>query len=185
MDTNNYLNQVLPAFDSLNRELSLGFCLVDTFPDHFFFYIVNHKSAEARIVHQNKLKNIYMKSFNSHDTMLIITNASVKNNITTTILHIQRKHRIIMKTVHHTINIMFTKAKIFAIRCGISQVSQMQDVTCIVIITDTIPAAKRIFDTSLYLYQLHSITISSNLRKFFNKNSSNSISFWDCPSNDK
>jgi len=126
-----------------------------------------------------------MKSFNSHDTMLIITNTSVKNNITTIILHIQRKHRIIMKTVHHTINVMSTKAKIFAIRCGISQVSQIQDVTCIVIITDTIPAAKRIFDTSLYLYQLHSITISSNLRKFFNKNSSNSISFWDCSSNDK
>ena len=40
---------------------------------------------------------------------------------------------------------------------------------------------KWIFDTSVYLYQLHSITISKNLREFFNKNPNNSISFWDFP----
>ena len=37
----------------------------------------------------------------------------------------------------------------------------------------------------IYLYQLHIIAIFSNLRKFFDKNTSNLISFWDCPSNDK
>lgn len=120
IDTNTCLNQVLPAFDSLNRELSLGFCLVDTFPDYFFFYIVNHRSVEVKIAYKNKLKNIYIDSFNSHDTMLIITDASVKNNIATTVSYIWREHRIIMKTVHHVINIIFIEAKIFATRYGIS-----------------------------------------------------------------
>ena len=120
IDTNTCLNQVLPAFDSLNRELSLGFCLVDTFPDYFFFYIVNYRSVEVKIAYKNKLKNIYIDSFNSHDTMLIITDASVKNNIATTVSYIWREHRIIMKTVHHVINIIFIEAKIFATRYGIS-----------------------------------------------------------------
>ena len=31
VDTNNCLNEIFPAFDSLNQELSLGFCLIDTF----------------------------------------------------------------------------------------------------------------------------------------------------------
>ena len=34
-------------------------------------------------------------------------------------------------------------------------------------------------------YQLHSIIISYDLRKFFNENSNNSITFWDCLSDDK
>ena len=41
MDTNNYLNKVLSSFDSLNKELSLEFCLVDTFSDCFSFISVN------------------------------------------------------------------------------------------------------------------------------------------------
>jgi len=120
MNTNTCLNQVLLAFNSLNRELSLEFCLVDTFPDYFSFYIVNHWSVEVKIAYKNKLKNIYIDSFNSYDTMLIITDASVKNNIATTVLYIWREYRIIMKTVHYIINITFTEAKIFATRYGIS-----------------------------------------------------------------
>ena len=86
-----------------------------------------------------------------------------KNNIATSVLHIRRQHEIIKKTVYHIMNVMFTKAEIFAIRCSISQASQIQDVTYIIIITNAILAAKRIFDTSLYLYQLNFIVISNNL----------------------
>jgi len=55
----------------------------------------------------------------------------------------------------------------------------------IIIVINAILAAKRIFDMSLHPYQLYSIIISSDLKKFFNKNLSNTISFWDCPSNNK
>lgn len=34
---------------------------------------------------------------------------------------------------------------------------------------------------STYLYQLHSIAISKDLKVFFNKSCSNIIKFWDCP----
>jgi len=82
-------------------------------------------------------------------------------------------------------NVLSTEAEIFAIRCGISQASQIYGVTSIVIIIDTIHAANYIFNTSIHPYQIYTITISSNLGKFFNKNDNNLISFWDCFSNDK
>ena len=55
----------------------------------------------------------------------------------------------------------------------------------ILIITDFIHAANRIFDSSLYLYQIHSVAISCALRELFQKNNNNSIKFWDCSSNCK
>jgi len=70
------------------------------------------------------------------------------------------------------------KAKFFTTRCGINHAVQLQDISCIIIITDAIPAAKQIFNISIHLYQLHSIAISKD---FFNRNPNNSIAFWDCP----
>ena len=85
----------------------------------------------------------------------------------------------------YVINVMFTKAELFAIRCSISQASQIQGVTYIIVVTNAILAAKRIFDTPFYLYQLNFIVISNNSKKFFNKNLSDIIIFWDCLSNNK
>ena len=51
VDTNNCLNEVFSSFDSLNKELSLGFHLVDFFPNCFSFLTVNqkdHKSLTAQ-----------------------------------------------------------------------------------------------------------------------------------------
>jgi len=45
--------------------------------------------------------------------------------------------------------------------------------------------AHHIFDSSTHPYQLQTIAISKELREFFNKDLSNSIDFWDCPSNSK
>jgi len=62
IDTNNCLNKVFPFFNSLNKELSLGFHLVNNFSDHFSFYSVNQKDANTIITHQNKLDSIYEDS---------------------------------------------------------------------------------------------------------------------------
>lgn len=82
-------------------------------------------------------------------------------------------------------NVLSTEAELFAVRCSISQVSQIHGVTSIVIIIDTIHTAKYIFNISIHPHQIHTITISSNLGNFFNQNDNNLILFWDCSSNDK
>jgi len=120
MNTNNYLNKIFPVFDSLNRELSSSFYLVDTFPDHFSFYLANQKDINAKIAYQNKLKNIYKISSNNQDIILIISNVSIKNNIAILFLHIWRRHEIIAKNIHYPMDVSSTKAKLFVIRYGIS-----------------------------------------------------------------
>ena len=58
----------------------------------------------------NKLKNIYEALSNNQDTILIIFNTSIKNNITILDLYIWKKYEIIAKTIHYTINILLIKA---------------------------------------------------------------------------
>jgi len=185
VDINYCFNQILPVFDSLNKELPSDFQLVDTFSNCFSFNIVKCKDAKAITAYFNKLKNIYQSFSNSPKTIFIISNTSVKNNIATFVFYIWRKHNIIRKAVHHAINVLYADAKLSTIRYDISQAIQLQDAIQIVIITNTILVAKRIFDSSYHSYQLYSITISNNLRNFLNKSSNNSITFWNCPSVDK
>jgi len=77
------------------------------------------------------------------------------------------------------------EVELFAIRCGINQAVQIPGSSCIIIITDAIHVAQRIFNFSIHLYQLQSITISKNLQEFFNNHLDNSIEFWDCSSKKK
>jgi len=51
----------------------------------------------------------------------------------------------------------------------------------IIVITDSIYAAKRIFDTVSHPYQSHAVAIFSKLHLFFASNWDNSIEFWEYP----
>ena len=70
VDTNNWLNEIFPSFNSLNKELSLGFCLVDTFFGHFSFHPVNQKDANTKITHCNRFDSIYEDSLIDQNTYL-------------------------------------------------------------------------------------------------------------------
>jgi len=98
---------------------------MDNFPDCFFFHTVDCKDTEARTAHYNKLENIFKDSPQSNDIILVISDTSIKNNITTLILHIRREYEIIKKTIQHVMNITSTETELFAMRCDISQASQI------------------------------------------------------------
>jgi len=88
MDINNHLNEVLLAFDSLNKELYSSFRLVDNFSDCFYFHSVNQKDTDAKAIHQNKLDSIYENFSVNKDTVLTISDTSVENNITISVSYI-------------------------------------------------------------------------------------------------
>ena len=112
----------------------------------------------------------------------IISDADIMNNIVTSIAHIHIYNRPIIKTIHHAVNITSTEAKLFITKCGINQAVNLPEISKIVIITDSIHTAKKIFNLAIHPFQIHSATISKKLRKFFLTNSDNSIAFWECPS---
>jgi len=74
--------------------------------------------------------------------MFIIADASIRNNVTTSITYIQREQKVITKLAHHTTNVNSMKAELFTIRYRINHAIQLQDISHIIVVTDTISLAK-------------------------------------------
>jgi len=102
---------------------------------------------------------------------------SIRNHIAISIAYIHVHNIPIIKTLHHTINVTSTKAKLFAIKCGINQATQIASINHIIVITNSIYATKRIFDSLVHPYQIQLSTILRELRKFFGKDQHNCIEF--------
>ena len=185
VDTNNHLNGIFSSFDSLHKELSPSFRLVDSFSDHFYFHTVNHKDKKSKEAYLHKLNKIFEDILSDSNTIIVISDTSIKNNVTISILHVCSGYNTIAKTIHHTVNITSTEAELFTIRYGINQAVQVSNISCIIVITNAIHLARWIFDSSSHPYQLQSITIAQDLRAFSNKNSQKFIDFWNCLSNAK
>ena len=169
---------IFPSFSPLNQEFSPGSCIIDIFPDHFSFNLVTKKDKEKNDkIHAQELDNMVLHNSLSPLTALVITDASIKNDIATSISHVHIANRPLTKTVHHATFMTSTEAELFAIRCSINQA-----ISKIIVITDSIHTMKTFFDNSSHPFQHHSTAILSELQSFFISNSDNSIKFWECPS---
>jgi len=84
--------------------------------------------------------------------------------------------------IYHAVNVTTTEVELFTIRCGINQAVQIMDASHIIVITDSV---YQVFNQSIHPYQQQSIAVLEDLRLFFNKQPSNIIEFWNCPSNAK
>ena len=116
INIDNKCNRFLPFFSSFNKEFSLEKRLIDSFSDHFSFYM--WKQDIKSYLHD--LNNITINTSIDSHSMMVISDTSIRNNIATFILHIHSYNRPIIKIIHHTVNITSTKAKLFAIRYGIN-----------------------------------------------------------------
>jgi len=113
---------------------------------------------------------------------LVITDASIKNDIATSISHIHIANFPLTKTVHYVAFISSMEAELFAIRCGINQACIKENISKIIVITDSIHVVKKIFDSKLHPFQTHTSAILSELCRFLNIKQENSIEFWECSS---
>ena len=147
------------------------------YSSHFSFYYSDRKSSNIRKTHLCHLDEIVFNALSNPKMAVIISNVSIKNQVAISIAHIHTHDSPIVKTIHHTINITFTKAELFAIRCGLNQAIWLTNIEHIIIITDIIHATKRIFNSSIYLYQIQSVAIPKEIREFFKRNDRNSIYF--------
>jgi len=170
---------VFPLFDPLHQEFTPGQHISDIFPDCFSFNLVDNK--EKNITHTQELDNLVLLN-TSPSSAIVVTDASIKDNITTSIAHIHQANFPLIKTVHHAVFVTSSEAELFAMRCSINQACNKDNISKIIIITDSIHSVKHIFDSSAHPLQLHSVAILSELRLFFNKSQVNSIEFWECPS---
>jgi len=99
----------------------------------------------------------------SPKTAIIISDTSIKNQVTTSIAHVHTHDFSVIKTIYHAVNIISTEVELFAIRCGLNQAIWLTNIKHIIVITDSIHTAKKIFDSSIHLYQIQSAAISKEI----------------------
>ena len=167
VDMNNRFNGIFPSFIPLHSEFSSGHRVIDNFSDWFSFNLFNKHHDNNKKICIQQLDNIVIKLSNSPSTTIVVTDASVKNNIATSILHMHTYNNPITKTLHHVVYITSTEAELFIIRCSINQASNYNDIFKIIIIINSIYVAKKNFDPLLYSFQAHSVAILSELWEFF------------------
>jgi len=174
----NKRNELFPSFSFFHHEFKSGNCIIDIFPDHLSFHPCT-PNAKKNI---SNLEKIIIKASIDSFTTIIISDISIKNQVTTSISHIHFYDKPVVKTLHRAINITTAEAKLFAMQCTINQAIVNHNIKYIVIISDSLHVTRKIFDFSTHPYQMYSVAISSELREFFSRDSQNCIKFWDCPS---
>ena len=175
VDTNNRSHRLFPAFSPTHPELSPGFQIMNIFSDRFSFNLCMKGKSNKLCIHQ--LDSMVIKASSLQSIAIITSDASIKNNIATSISHMHISNQPLIKTLHHAAFITSTEAEMFAIRCGINQATSKTNVSKIIIITDSIHAAKRIFNPSFHPFQNQSMAILGDLHHFFSKDLNNLIEF--------
>jgi len=178
----NHFNKVFSSFDPLNPEFSPGDRIIDCFSNCFSFYLFSKSKDQYFISHIQQLDNLAIKSSNTPSNAL---NASIKNNVASSIVHVHIHNKPIIKTLYYASNITSTEAEFFAIRCGINQATHPYSISKIIIVMDSIHVAKKIFDPLSHSLQKHVAFILKDLREFFSHHQENIIKFWECPSQSK
>jgi len=168
---------IFPSFSPLDPEFAPDHHIIDNFSNCFSFNLANKKEKEKNNHRTQELDEIVIRNSSDPNTALVITNASIKNDIATSISHIHSANCSLIKTVHHASFVTSSEAELFAIRCGINQACLLNNVSKIVVVMDSIHVAKKIFNTGSHPFQIHSAAILNNLRNLFIANESNSIEF--------
>jgi len=157
-------NEVFLAFDPTNPEFHSGNRIMDLFSNRFSFHLFSRSSDCSFKSHIQQLDVLAIESFSSLSDTLVITDASVKNNVASSIAHIHVFNKPVVKTLHHVINVTSSKAEFFTIRCGINHAILSQETSKIIVVIDSIHVAKKIFDPSLHMLQKQAASILSDQR---------------------
>jgi len=80
---------------------------------------------------------------------------------------------------------MSVEAELMAIRLGLIPVMEKENVHDIILITDSIVTAKKIFESKIDPLQNIFIPVISVVNFFFKRDGKNKIQFWFCPSKAK
>jgi len=118
VDSNNRSHRMFPSFSPTYLELSPGLRIIDTFSDCFSFNSCNKEKKDKLYLQQ--LDSVVIELSLSQSIAIVATDASIKNNVATSISHMHILNHPLIKTLHHAAFITSAEAELFAIRCGIN-----------------------------------------------------------------
>jgi len=171
----NMFKESFSSFSPLHSEFSPRHRIIENFSDYFSFNVCD--KGKNNKYHAYQLDKMILESSSSSSTAIIASDASIKNNVAISILYTHMYNRPIIKMIHHTVHVTSTEAELFAIRCSINQASNFDNMSKIIVVTNSIHVARKIFKLFVYPYQIQSATILSDLHSFFEHHENNSIKF--------
>jgi len=157
----NQFNEVFSLFDPLNPKFSPENKIINIFASHFSFYTFSKHNNKDLDKHIQQLDDLAIKASSIPSITLIISDTSIKNNIAISISHIHIHNKLIIKTLHYAVNITSTEAELFVIRCSINQATCYNEISKIIVVTNSIYAIRKIFNFSLHLFQKQSAAVLS------------------------
>ena len=114
----NRSNECFSSFAPLDSEFSPGYRVIDYFSDCISFNVCDKDKDDTSHTHQ--FDKMVLKSSSFPLVAIIASDASIKNNVATSIVHIHTYNKPLTKTIHHMVLVTSTEAELFAIRCGIN-----------------------------------------------------------------
>jgi len=118
VDMDNRFNEVFPSFDPLNPEFQPGSRIIDNFSHRFSFDSFSKSSNCSFKLYTQQLNDLAIESSSLVTNALVIMDASVKNSVAMSISHIYVHNKHVVKTLHHTVNIISTEVEFFVLCCG-------------------------------------------------------------------
>jgi len=122
------LNGIFPYFDLFSSKFSPTDKLIDIFPSYFSFHSMNRKYKESKKVYIHELNKIIFQVVMDSKSVVVVSDASIKNQVTILIAYVHTHDSSVIKTIYHAINITLTEAKLFTIRCSINQATQISKI---------------------------------------------------------
>jgi len=121
----------------------------------------------------------------SHNIAIIADRGIKKSQVATAVAHIWTDNSIVQYLQVNSINVTSIEAKLMAICLGLIPAMKEENVHDIIIITNSIATAKKIFESKTDPLQNIFIPVTLAIDSFFRKDSRNKIQFWFCPSKAK
>ena len=88
IDSSNKSYGIFPFFSPLDPEFLPGHCIIGKFSNRFLFNLVNKNEKNHKKTRSQELDELTLRCSSDPNTALVISDASIKNNIATSISHI-------------------------------------------------------------------------------------------------
>ena len=150
-------------FDPLNPEFSSGNRIIDIFASCFSFHTFSKCNDKNLNKYIQQLNDLAIEASGIPSIVLIISDASIKNNVTISILYIHIYNKPITKKLYYAVNVTSTKVELFAIRCSINQAICYNKISKIIVVTNSIHTTRKIFNSSLYSFRKQSAAVLKEL----------------------
>jgi len=142
INMDNRFNEVFLSFDPINPEFQPSNRIIDNFSNCVSFYLFSKCNDCTFKKYIQQLNALAIESSNSLTNALVITDASIKNNVAVSIAQIYIYNKPMVKSLHHAVNVMSFEAEFFAIRCGIIQAICSHEISKIIVVMDY-PCSKK------------------------------------------